>query len=326
MRDKKVDVIIPTYRPDDRFMELLIRLQRQSHQPEKLVVINTDKAGWEEFVRKHGGALSHLTLPMEVSHIEKSQFDHAATRNLAASKCEGDYLLMMTMDALPADRRLIASLVEAFSDKEVAVAYARQLPRKNAGLLERRTRAFNYPDTSCCKGIEDLPKLGIKTYFCSDVCAMYDRSLFMQAGGFEEPAIFNEDMVFAAGIMKQGYKVCYRAEACVYHSHNYGGLRQLSRNFDLGVSQVLHPEVFSGISSEKEGVRMILSQARQLAAGGHYLTVMKLFWISGCKWIGYFLGRHYRRLPRFLIYRITMNPEFWNRKHKKEEKMRVCAE
>ncbi len=314
MRDKRVDVIIPTYRPDERFLELLLRLERQTHRPEKVVVINTEQAGWDEFVKKHGGALSHLTLPLEVSHIEKAQFDHGATRNRAALRCSGDYLLMMTMDALPADRYLIAVLLDAFSHPGVAVSYARQLPRKNADLLERRTRSFNYPDRSCIKGMEDLAKMGIKTYFCSDVCAMYDRSLFAKAKGFDEPSIFNEDMVFAAGIMKQGYKVYYQAQACVYHSHNYGGLKQLSRNFDLGVSQVCHPEVFGSVSSEKEGIRMILTQASQLAAGGHYLTVVKLFWISGCKWIGYFLGRHYQKLPEFLILRITMNPEYWQKK------------
>ena len=91
-------------------------------------------------------------------------------------------------------------------------------------------------------------------------------------------------------------------------------MKQLSRNFDLGVSQVDHPEVFEGISSEKEGIRMVLGQAAKLAGSCHFGTVMQLFWLSGCKWIGFFLGRHYKSLPEWLILRITMNKGFWNRK------------
>lgn len=36
--------------------------------------------------------------------------------------------------------------------------------------------------------------MGIKTFFCSDVCAAYRVDLFHKLGGFESPVIFNEDM------------------------------------------------------------------------------------------------------------------------------------
>ena len=38
--------------------------------------------------------------------------------------------------------------------------------------------------------------------------------------------------------------IAYEAEARVLHSHNYTNMQQLRRNFDLGVSQAEHPEVF----------------------------------------------------------------------------------
>ena len=57
--------------------------------------------------------------------------------------------------------------------------------------------------------------------------------------------------------MKQGYRIAYAADAVVFHSHNYTALEQLRRNFDLAVSQADHPEVFAGISSEGEGIRLV---------------------------------------------------------------------
>ena len=298
-------------------MLLLRRLQQQSLTPGRIFLINTEKAGWEAFEQKAGKRLAPLMERCELWHITKEEFDHAATRNEGIAKSDADLVLFMTMDALPADDKLIENLADAFAEEKVAAAYARQLPRHDATQLERMTRGFNYPDASRLKSLEDLPLLGIKTYFCSDVCAMYDRKIFEELGGFEAPAIFNEDMVYVAGAMKQGYRVFYRADARVYHSHNYGGSQQFHRNFDIGVSQKMHPEVFAQVSSEKEGIRMLLGQAKKLFTGGHPLEVVSLFYLSGCKYLGYFLGKRYDKLPGALIRKCTSNREFWKQKRGK---------
>ena len=51
----------------------------------------------------------------------------------------------------------------------------------------------------------------------------------MSAGGFEDPTIFNEDMIFAGKRILAGDKVAYVAEAKVIHSHNYTGSQQFHR-------------------------------------------------------------------------------------------------
>ena len=126
----------------------------------------------------------------------------------------------------------------------MAAAYARQPPDKDCDIIERYTRSFNYPKESSVKTKADLDRLGIKTFFCSDVCAAYRRDLFEELGGFESPVIFNEDMFFATNAIEHGYGVAYAAEAKVVHSHNYTMRQQFHRNFDLAVSQKQHPEIF----------------------------------------------------------------------------------
>ena len=199
---------------------------------------------------------------------------------------------------------------------EIAAVYARQLPAADCNVIERFTRAFNYPDESRIKTAADLPALGIKTFFCSNVCAAYRRDVYEKQGGFIRHTIFNEDMIFAAGLIKAGYGVAYAAGATVVHSHNYSGLQQLHRNFDLAVSQADHPEAFEGIASEGEGIRMVKAAAAHLCGTGRFWLLPKLFWQSGCKYMGYLLGRRYRRLPAWLIRAITMNQRYWN--HERE--------
>lgn len=129
------------------------------------------------------------------------------------------------------------------------------MPAKDCRVVERYTRSFNYPAESRVKTAEDLPQLGIKTFFASNVCAAYKRELVLKQGGFPEHTIFNEDMIFAGHGVKAGYAIAYVSDARVIHSHNLSGREQFHRNFDLAVSQVENPDVFSGLRSEGEGIR-----------------------------------------------------------------------
>lgn len=168
-----------------------------------------------------------------------------------------------------------------------------------------------YPEESRVKWLADLPELGIKTYFCSNVCAMYRRELYLQLGGFVQKAIFNEDMIFAGELIQKGYGVAYVAEAKVVHSHNYSAIQQFHRNFDLAVSQADHPEVFAGIQSEGEGIRLVKKTAGWLCRQGKPWMVIQLVWQSGWKYLGYLLGKRYQKLPKWVIPRCTMNPKYW---------------
>lgn len=307
MRTKTVDVIIPTYKPDETFDRLLRGLLRQDYPVNKIIIINTEERFYRQKV--NDGRI-------EVHHIRREEFDHGATRRQAADYSQADYMLFMTQDALPVNAELTAHLAEALEDETVAVAYARQLPAKDCNINERNARRFNYPAQSRKKTAADLETLGIKTFFCSDVCAMYRKETFDKLEGFPERAIFNEDMVFAARAVTNGYAVYYCAEACVIHSHNYTGRQQFQRNFDMGVSQVCFREIFAQYPAEGEGVRLVTSQAAELLRRGRALAVVQLIYISACKYAGYRLGKAYRRLPMWLIRRCSTSTEFFERADK----------
>ena len=185
-----VDVIIPTYRPGPELRGLLQRLLRQNVVPEHIFLVNTQEAAFDS-------ALIENLPRVSICHIPKKAFDHGGTRQMALGLSKAAYVLFMTQDALPADKCLIERLLSAVAEPGVRVAYARQLPRGDCCVIERYTRLFNYPETSRVKNIGDLPELGIKTFFCSNVAALYDRAYLLAGGGFYVPSIFNEDMVFA---------------------------------------------------------------------------------------------------------------------------------
>ena len=252
----KIDVIIPTYRPGRQFRELIRRLKVQTMPPDDILIWNTGEQYWKSSLEK-----LHLS---EVHHIPKEEFDHGTTRAEAAKSSTADILVFMTQDSLPAHVSLIEELVTPIIEGKCEASYARQLPKKTASLIEQYTRRFNYPKESRIKSWEDVGELGIKTFFCSNACAAYKKSIYDELGGFGEHMIFNEDMVYAGKLVRHGYRIAYVSEAKVYHSHNYNLPTLFSRNFDLGVSQRMHPEIFAGIPSESEGIRLVLDTAKYL--------------------------------------------------------------
>lgn len=309
---KTVDVIIPTYRPDREFGELIHRLEKQEYRPNRILVMNTGKESWNCEWEK---------CPiLEVHHLEQKDFDHGGTRKRAAELSNADIMVFMTQDALPADRKVIGNLVRAVSENSnVGAVYARQLPKSDCRFLERYTRSFNYPEQSSVKSLKDIDKYGIKTYFCSNVCAAYDRKIYQNIGGFVNRAIFNEDMIYAGTMVQKGYAVAYAADARVYHSHNYSGRQQFHRNFDLGVSQAEHPEIFEGVPSEGEGIRLVKKSMIYLIRTGHVWLIPQLIWQSGMKYTGYFLGKRYKKLPQKIVRACTMSPYYWKQKNSKSK-------
>lgn len=303
----KVDAVIPAYKPEHDLRELVEKLLDQTVRLGQIIIINTDREFFDE--------KEYLIAPaVEVVHITRHEFDHAGTRDMGLRMSDADYVLFMTMDAIPKDNYLVEKLLSGFRRADnIAVSYARQLPKKDCNRIEQITREFNYPAQSRVQTSDDIKELGIKAYFCSDVCAMYDTSIYRSLGGFKAPAIFNEDMVYAAGALDAGYAVSYCADALVYHSHNYTGRQYYRRNFDLGVSQADHPEIFERFNVKGTGMQLVRKSLAQICRMGTPADIIRLVYYSGMKYLGFRKGKNYHKLSLESCLKHTSDKEYWNR-------------
>lgn len=318
-----VDIIIPVYKPDKSFFTLIDRLERQTVPVNKIILMNTEQKYFDRLI--YGTQFLEKYRNIYVNHLSKMEFNHGDTRKRGVTKSEAPIFIMMTQDAIPADDRLIEELIKPLETKEAAVAYARQLAAENSNAIERYTREYNYPAVSRIKSKEDLTELGIKTYFCSNVCAAYNREIYESLGGFIRHTIFNEDMIYAAGAIKAGYKIAYAADAKVIHSHNYSCSQQFHRNFDLGVSQADHPEVFADVPSEGEGIRLLKQTTAHLWKNKKRRLIPYLYINSFCKYVGFLLGKHYRKLPKKLVWKCTMSKTYWEQTLRINSSRRIDA-
>jgi len=304
-----VDLVIPVYKPQEEFVTLLRLIEKQSVKVHKIILMNTEKEYWDEFLTQYKEVEGYENL--EIHHISEEEFDHGNTRNQGISYSDAEYILLMTQDAIPEDDFLVERLLQSFENPKVALAYARQLPKEDCKEAEKFTRSFNYPPESRMKSKEDIETLGIKAFFCSDVCAMYKRETFDKLGGFIKKTIFNEDAIFAGGAIKKGYYVAYNADARVIHSHNYSNMEQFRRNFDLGVSQKQHPEIFEGIKSESEGIKLVKKTISHLWKNQYKRQILPMIIQSGFKFLGYKFGKNYTKLSKNFVLKCSMNKSYW---------------
>lgn len=304
MNTNRIDVVIPVYRPGQEFQKMIGRLMKQTVEVSHIWLLQTIGQEGDPVVQPQDDRITVLP-------VLQSEFDHGGTRDLGARQSQSEYILFMTQDAMPADTHLVENLLHAMEDSCTGIAYARQLARPAAGLLERMTRNYNYPEESVVKTLADTERMGIKTYFSSDVCAMYRRSYYEELGGFVKPTIFNEDMIMAYHMIQAGYHVAYQADARVIHSHDYTCMQQFHRNFDMGVSQKQYEEIFAAISSEKEGAGYAKATMIQLLKRGHVLQTIYFMMQCGFKLFGYKLGLHYTKLPKWLLMKCTGSKWYW---------------
>lgn len=320
MKEQTIDVIIPVYRPDRKLEMLLEKLVMQSLLPNKIILLNTEV--FPEFstteIKKRVTELFHKIkvlgskkVDIQIVSIAKEEFDHGGTRAYGSTLSDADYMIYMTQDAVPKDFALIHELIKPFEDPSVAVVYGRQEAQINAPIMEQYIRLFNYPDKDCKKTKADLERLGIKTFFSSDVCATYRKDIYEELGGFVKRTIFNEDSIFAANAIEADYAIYYASNAKVLHSHSYTLMEQLRRNFDLGVSQREYQDIFSRVSSEKEGTKLVKQALSYLYDQKRYIEMFEFIMECGFKYIGYFLGKRYTYLPQKLCQWLSMNKAYW---------------
>lgn len=252
-----ISVIIPTLNAEHEIEALLIALERQSIRPNEILVVDSaseDKT--IELVQKHK--------IVRLLEIDRQDFNHGTTRDMALNESSGDFVCFLTQDAVPVSddylKRLVAPMVE---DSNIALVSGRQLPKANARRFEQLVRDFNYPDTPSVRSKGDLEKFGIKTFFASDTCSAYRRTAYLECGGFDHVNT-NEDMLMAAKFIASGMKVAYEPRAEVYHSHNLTPSQQFARNRAVGFFLETHADDLMQASEIGEGGRLVRSVSSQL--------------------------------------------------------------
>ncbi len=216
----RVSIAIPTLNGGELFTDLLHQLARQATDFRfEIVVIDSGSTDGTDEVARAAGA--------RILRIPPGEFNHGRTRNKAIESCKGEFIVLMTQDAVPADGFLLSSLLLPFEDASVAGVFARQSPRPNADLLTKRNlsdwvtgrtepaiKAIASPEQ-----YEALPPFE-RYLLCTfdNVCSALRRSVWSE---HKFAALnFGEDIEWSKRVLEAGWKIAYEPRAHVIHSHD----------------------------------------------------------------------------------------------------------
>lgn len=302
---KKIQVIIPIYKPDHKLIELLKKIKEQSIEDIPLLIIDSGSNDEYKSEIKNMNCL--------VKKIDVKTFNHGGTRQMGANMFpDKDIYIFLTQDAILANEKSIENIVKVFNNSNIGCAYGRQLPHKEANLFSSYARLFNYKDKSYIYSIKDKEKYGMKTAFCSNSFAAYRRKALNEIGGFPINTILSEDMYVAAKMLLNKWSVAYCSDAIVYHSHDYTIWQEFKRYFDIGVFHSRESwirDTFGG--AEGEGKKYIISEFKYLIER-NIMLIFPMIIRDIMKFLGFRLGMKEGFINKHIKRKISMTKNFWN--------------
>jgi rhamnosyltransferase len=297
-------VIIPTLNAKPHLAALLPALARQGIARNRYLIVDSQSTDDTRAAFRDFGA--------KVVEIDRRTFNHGGTRQRAVEMLpDAQVVVMMTQDAIPQGSEAIIRLAAAFEDPAIGMAYGRQLPREVARGIERHARLVNYPPGLESRGLEDRVRSGVKTVFCSDSFAGYRVSALAAVGGFPEDAFFAEDQLVAGRMLMEGWRLAYRGDAEVVHSHGYTMVEEFRRYFDVGVFHGRNSWLIDTYGkAEGEGVKFVRSELAYLARHDP-LQLPSAVARTFAKYAGYKMGMRESRLSSAWKRRLSMQPFYW---------------
>lgn len=307
-----IQLIIPIYKPDNKFLDLLRQIKKQTIKNISLLIIDSGSND------KYKNEIKDMNCL--VKKIDDKTFNHGGTRQMGADMFpDKDIYIYLTQDAILADEYAINNIVKVFDNDNIGCAYGRQLPHKGATIFAIHARLFNYKNKSYIYTIKDKEKYGMKTAFNSNSFAAYRRKALKDVGGFPTDTILSEDMYVTAKMLLKNWSVAYCADAKVYHSHNYTIWQEFKRYFDIGVFHAREEwirEVFG--KAEGEGINFVISEVKMLIKNNP-LLLFDMFFRDAMKFLGYRLGIKEKYISVYIKQKISMNKKFWNERINNEK-------
>ncbi len=298
-----ISIILLTKNGGSIFSEVLQKLFacKGIDQAEILMI----DSGSTDLTKKYAQQYSKIRL----LEIESADFGHGKTRNLGAGLAQGDILIFLVQDAIPANPHFLEQLIAPFANPQVAGVYGRQLPRPATNPVEQFFLENTYPEIPSIRTHNLSGRCSIRAIFFSNVNSAIRRRVWEEVP-FDESLIMSEDQQWAKEVLRQGYAVVYEPAAAVWHAHNYGLRQVFQRNFDSGCSlrQVVEDPFSQMVLYELNHLR---AGVKRLLRGSQGAWIPYFFLHEAARSLGFALGQKAGLLPVWVNCRLSLHKYYW---------------
>lgn len=265
--------------------------------------------------------------PVHLHCIPPNEFNHGATRNLGVYLAQGQYLVFITQDAIPADQYWLSSLIAPLQKMpDIVAVCSRQIPRGTCNPLVAGHLETSYPLSAVNEEIKHFP-LGIRneriprhSVTLSNVSAAYRKTSLVR---FPFPTTdFAEDAAWEYHALLRGEATMFQPRSVVIHSHTYGLTTWLRRCY-------LHAWAMQQIFSSADTTRQSPSYRHTKSIGAtirndwrnlenkNIRGIQRMCWLGygvfwhGTAMLGAMLGGRAEKNPAFLHHFLSQGQHLW---------------
>jgi len=302
-----ISVLIPVKDGGEDLRRCLAGIASQRVEDEvEVVVVDSGSADGSVDVARATGARVHELAPGE--------FNHGATRNLAAQLARGKVLVFTSQDAYAEDERWLAALTAPLADDaSLAGAYGRQIAHHEATPPERFFMDFLYGERARTQRAAGRHELSMETTLFSNVNSAI-RAEVLARFPFVDDIIMSEDQEWSRRVLLAGYALRYVPGAAVRHSHPYTLRQAFRRFFDSGVSSeraYMAGARPSAAVLRRQSLRYAREELAWLWSSGRRRWIPYSAAYEAAKFAGLQLGIRHARLPHSLKVRFSALPGYW---------------
>jgi len=223
-------VVIPT-NADENSLKLLIDKikSQQGFKTLHIILVNSgnqDLSGIENLV------------DIKCVNIKPQEFSHGKSRNLGLEKADGDYVIYLSDDAIPASNHLFYDMCDTFSkDEKIAAVTARQIPRSDSDLMSifSLKEFYEFLELTGDRIISTKDFEALNSYEkrrssqIDDVCSCYKHEILSKYKFADVQ--YAEDLEIGIRLVKDGFKIAQLFSTGVIHSHKRPASYYLRRSF-----------------------------------------------------------------------------------------------
>lgn len=236
MANKYISVFIPVYNGEKYLGECIQAILNQKlpsgYGLELLVTDSGSSDRSVEIIQAFGDKVSFNQIP-------NSEYGHGKTRQAAAERAKGEFILFVSQDATPSSSNWILNMIEPFFvGEKIGCVFGRQIPRPfSVPTIKREVSGvfnqFGAPNSIVLHNKQSLAgdfKHLDYNYFFSDVNSAIRKDL-VKTVPFRDVK-YAEDMALAEDMEAKGYIKAYAPRGAVWHSNEYTAREYYHRKFD----------------------------------------------------------------------------------------------
>lgn len=177
--------------------------------------------------------------PVKIHTIPPESFNFGATRDLGFSLGQGEILVTLSQDAVPAGPDWLQNLCRPFVDPGVAAVQGKERPWAGRDVFFwSRVGLFNFTRESQ-RWRKAHQGVGLSFVNCAVRRSVWEANRL-------GPVAMSEDKVFQKRLAEQGHRIVRAPEAVVWHSHQYDRESLVKRCMNEGLGWRLVGVEYSG--------------------------------------------------------------------------------